>query len=177
MLVFVLVLVWVAALLPIALKKRSQWQLSTSVSRFHHSSRRLSRSYPHIEGVADAEAVEAVCRREEQLRRADRERVRARRARRRRVLVVLSATIFGSFLLGAVPSLRPLWDLSLASVLLGAAYCALLVRIARIEADVLARPLRPAVVSEAGANTGGPGAIIVPIRPVRPAFVIVEATS
>jgi len=64
--------------------------------------------------------------------------------RRRRVLVVLVATVLGFFLLGIIPALRILWDASLLAFGLTAAYLALLIHFHRraVERDIKVIDLR-----------------------------------
>lgn len=171
-LAFVLVVVWVAALVPIALRKRSEWQLSSSVSRFRQSNRRLA-TYPRgaTRNALSPEEEYELRRAEAQQRRAEMQRIRRLRARRRQALGRLVVFVVASLLLGMVPHLHVLLDLGLLGVALLAGYGALCVRAAREEEWALTVPVTPRPTAD------GTGGVVVPIRPSRPAFVIVEATS
>ena len=173
MVVLVLVLVWIAVLIPLALRKRDEWEQTSSVSRFHESARRLAQSYPHLAYQAGAKVEETPeqYRARLNLARRERERLRALRFRRRRTLTLLVALVIGSFLFGAIPALRPLWDLGLVGIFSVIGYLAMVVRVAREEAVALERARR---LAAAPANAG---AVVVPLRPSPAAFVIVEATS
>jgi len=181
--VVILLLVWVVALLPLALRKLSEWQLSSSVSEFDHRTRLLRRTYPAmaaraaagggVDGTVEAAALPDGTRRAASARRAARERARQRLARRRRALAILAGTALGTFVLGAIPALRVLWDLTVVDLLLTGGYVALLVHFRRLETtagdDCDANvPLR---VVEGGRQP----ATITPLPPARPAFVILEA--
>ncbi len=170
----VLVVVWVAALLPIALRKRHEWQLTASVSRFGRSSRRLASTYPAAPPTATVSPAEEpeLRRAYAAHRRAEVARVRRLRARRRQTLVRFGVAVAGAFVFGLLPHLHALFDLALLGLFALAGYAALCVRAAREEEYRLAAPVarvRPVVPA--------PGGVVVPLRPVRPSFVIVEATS
>lgn len=172
---FVLVIVWLAALVPIALRKRSEWQLSASVTRFGQRRRRLAAGYPGVMApnlALSAEEEEELRRAHAAQRRAERERIRRLRARRRQTLGRLAAFTSIAFVLGLVPHLHLLLDLSFIGIASLAGYGALCVRAARDEELALAPPVAaPRPVADSG------GGVVVPLRPMRPAFVIVEATS
>lgn len=170
MVAFVLVIVWIAALVPIALKKRSEWELSSSVLRFRQRTSRLAASYPRSGSTNGLSSEEDEVLRRAQ-RRADRERIRRLRARRRQALGRLAAFVGASFVVGLIPHLHLFFDLALVGILALAGYGALCVRAARDEELMMAPPIVPT------RPTGDVGGVVVPIRPVRPAFVIVEATS
>lgn len=174
MIVLVLVLVWVAALLPIALKKRSEWDLSSSISQFRHRRRALDRFTPVTAPAAAGRpggTAPATPRRDARSERAARARRQALRQRRRRTLGTLAGTFAGSLVLGAVPALRPLWDLALVVGLATVGYLAALVYFRRLE-ELAAERDRKVVELAARARQSA----IVPVRP-RPPFVIVGATS
>ena len=189
MIVLILVLVWVAALLPIALKKRSEWELSTSISQFRQRRQRLVRYREHGEpgsaGAAGGQWGGSAARSSPgdgnrwsaptpmggADRRAARARRRALQARRRRTLGALVATMAATLVLGAVPALRPLWDLTLVATLALVAYVAALVWFRRAALMAVERE-RNVIELAARARQSA----IVPLRP-RPPFVIVEATS
>ncbi len=189
MIVLILVLVWVAALLPIALKKRSEWELSTSISQFRQRRQRLVRYREHGDpgsaGAAGGQWGGSAARSSPgdgnrwsapapmggADRRAARARRRALQARRRRTLGALVATMAATLVLGAVPALRPLWDLTLVATLALVAYVAALVWFRRAALMAVERE-RNVIELAARARQSA----IVPLRP-RPPFVIVEATS
>lgn len=56
-------------------------------------------------------------------------------ARRRQVLMLLAGTTIGSFVLGAIPGLSVLWDLSLLALAATAAYVALLIYFHRLAVE------------------------------------------
>ena len=193
MVVLILVLVWVAALLPIALKKRSEWELSSSISQFRHRRRLLVRLFGPTPGtsasmsgtsrqatppwapeaipddpVAPSPSATTV---DPRAARAAKARRLALQARRRRTLTALLCTLTASLILGAVPALRPLWDLTIVAALCSVAYLAALVWLRRAQ-ELAAERERKVVELTARARQSA----IAPIRP-RPPFVIVEATS
>jgi len=181
MVVLVLVLVWVAALLPIALRKRSEWEITASVSRFRYRTGLLRRAYPRLAAAASAPESSAQLRARPPV--PGRPKLAERRARRRRVLATLLGATFGTFLLGAIPALRPLWALSLVSLGATAAYVALLAHFARLELEaatrdrkvvpITARRAAPALEATRVAAVGHAAVDV----PARPAFVLVEAPS
>ncbi len=56
-------------------------------------------------------------------------------ARRRQVLTILGGTVIGTFLLGAIPGLGVLWDLSLLALAATAGYVALLIHFQRVAVE------------------------------------------
>jgi len=189
--VVILMLVWLVALLPLALRKLSEWQLSSSVSQFDHRTRLLRRTYPAMARRAAEGAGHATAGRAPQgapapdggarqpaaasppARRAARERARQRLARRRRTLAVLACTALGTFVLGAIPALRALWDLTVVDLLLTAGFVALLVHFRRLETT--SGEHRDAAIPLRVVEGGRQPATITPLPPARPAFVILEA--
>lgn len=188
MIVLILVLVWVAALLPIALKKRSEWELSTSISQFRQRRQRLVRySAPAAAGATagpwagsaagappaggDPSSRTSTAATERRAARAARARRRALQARRRRTLGALVATMAATLVLGAIPALRPLWDLTIIATLTLAAYVGALIWFRRAALLAVERE-RKVIELAARARQSA----VVPLRP-RPPFVIVEATS
>lgn len=193
MVVLILVLVWVAALLPIALKKRSEWELSSSISDFRQRRRRLVRfagatvdagmaedrhlgtarggatSWGPSGGEPAALVDPAVL--DARAARAARARRRALQARRRRALRGLLGTMAATLVLGAIPALRPLWDVTIAAALCSVAYLGALVWFRRA-AELAVERDRKIIELAARVRQGA----VVPLRP-RPPFVIVEATS
>lgn len=172
MVVLVLVVVWMAVLIPVALRKRDEWSFGISLQRFRQRNRALSTTRPRlaavpaIDDLTDEEQRRARAR---QLR-AERQRIARRRAQRRRVLRTLLLGFAGLLLLGAIPPLRALWDLAVVDVIITACYAALCARAAQDEAQSL-------VVARGAATIPAGGGVVVPLRPAAPAFVIVEATS
>jgi len=137
--VLLLVVVWLVALVPVALRKLSEWQVTASVARFRHQRRVMSKSlaYPpppvgvralpvprQVVGTGKTQSAWAQHR--------GRERSARLVARRRRVLARLTASLALTLVLGAVPALRFLWDLSLVSFFLTSGYIALLVRVQQL---------------------------------------------
>lgn len=176
MIVLILVLVWVAALLPIALKKRSEWELSSSISQFRQRRRALvgfsPSATPAAAGPVPAGPGETTAaQRDPRSEKAARARLKARTERRRRALTALLGSFFASLVLGAIPALRPLWDLALVAGLCSVGYVGALVYFRRVEELALERK-RKVVELTARARQSS----VAPIRP-RPPFVIVEATS
>jgi hypothetical protein len=181
--VLLLVVVWLVVLVPIALRKFSEWQVTASVAQFRLRTRAMGRACPATPHL-DAEtlpASEATLDPEAEAHRKRRERERAklRIARRRRTLLWLAGTLGASFVLGAIPPLRGLWDLSLATFLLATGYVALLVRIQRAAAAEAAATERAEKVvplrrpADRDAMPGGVGTL----PPARPAFVLVDVRA
>lgn len=185
--VLVLVLVWVVALVPLALKKRSDWELSSSISQFRQRRRVLVRLTPPPPGAAPSSPGRPATppaggaagpRRDAGRDAAARARRQALQARRRRALGTLAGTFAGSLVLGAVPALRPLWDLALVSGLCTVAYLGALVYVRRLQE--VARAQERSVVEVAARTRQAP---VVPLHPTvvplrrPPPFVIVQAGS
>lgn len=171
MIVLILVLVWVAALLPIAVRKRSEWELTTSIAQFRQRRRALAPVTAVDLASQSPDGGPFGKERRARLEKAMKARLRLRRERRRRTLTVLSASLGGSLVLGAIPGLGALWDLSLVAACCTVGYVALLVYFRRIE-ELSAERERKVVELAHRTRRGA----IVPMRP-RPSFVIVEATS
>ncbi|MDA8298267.1 MAG: hypothetical protein M0004_17110 [Actinomycetota bacterium] len=182
MLVVVLLIVWVVALAPFALRKRHEWARGASINRFGEQRRAFRTRYaayalpvtPAGRALEDDDPAAREARRD--ALRVERQRIRRLRARRRVVLTRLCLGVVGSFVLGAIPPLHALWDLSFVGMFAAIAYGAAIVRLARDEEYRLNRPVHP-VVAPPARQEARPGGVVVPLRPVRPAFVIVEATS
>lgn len=189
MIIAVLVVIWIVALTPAVVRRLSDRYANGSVERFHYRTWLAQRAYPAF-GASPSVAPIPIHRGrridpEMQLR-LERLRIRRRRERRRRVLVAFAGTILGSFVLGAIPPLRALWDLSLVSFLFGSGYVVALTSIARNEALSLERlrlatapaPTGPVDGRErrdlAVANGGRVLLAATPMQP-RPAFNLVEA--
>lgn len=187
MLIAVLVVIWVAALAPMAFRRYLDRRASTSVDRFSYRTWLFRRNYPSLSQTTAAEP-ERVARRvvsDGQLR-AERLRVRRRRERRRRVLLGLGGAFVATLVFGAIPPLRVFWDLSVVLALLVAGFLVLAASATRNEALTLERlrkvvPIQtePAPISEPTqrvAVSGRHHVGVVPMMP-RPAFRLVEAPS
>jgi len=171
----VLAVIWVIALTPMMLRKLSERRFSNSVDSFHRQLRGMRRAYPRLAAsAADPEMALSVAQmtdtsarasfgtasRVQQSESADR---RARRpaplsVRRRRVLLVLVAAMLGFFLLGLIPALNVLWDLSLLAFAATACYLALLIHVHRsaVEREVKVVDIQERLSSQrvdASANT------------------------
>jgi hypothetical protein len=141
----VLAVIWVIALTPMMLRKLSERRFSNSVDSFHRQLRGMRRAYPRLAASAvDPMALSMAPMADTGVRAssawagAPRSEVFARRrrppsqsARRRRVLLVLVATMLGFLLLGMIPGLKTLWDLSLLAFAATAGYVAMLIHIHR----------------------------------------------
>lgn len=155
MVLAVLAVIWVVALTPMMLRKLSERRFSNSVDSFHRQLRGMRRAYPRLaasavdpemalfttpmtdNGAQESSVTSYRTPRSEVFARPSR-RPAPQSARRRRVLLVLVATMLGFFLLGMIPDLKVLWDLSLLAVAATAGYLALLIHIHRrvVERDV-----------------------------------------
>ena len=175
MVIAVLAVIWVIALTPMMLRKLSERRFSNSVDSFHRQLRGMRRAYPRLAANAvdpemalymapmpDASArapsgAHSRTQRSEILERPAR-RPAAPSARRRRVLLVLVATMLGFFLLGMIPALNVLWDLSLLAFAATACYLALLIHVHRsaVEREVKVVDIQERLSSQrvdASANT------------------------
>jgi len=186
-LVVVLLLVWLAALTPIAYRHYTDRQATVSVERFSYRTWLVRHANPAIGMIEfNSTSRSRVDRRLDvkmQIRN-ERRRIQHRRERRRRVLVVLVATIALSFVLGVVPALRMLWGLTFASSVLGAAYIYFLVSVARSETLNLERlrkivPLGTEISGRSEPQTVGAerGVLYSTPLPRRPSFVVLEAQA
>ncbi len=148
MVIAVLAVIWVIALTPMALRKLSERRFSNSVDSFHRQLRGMRRAYPRLaasasvpemalspapmtdNGAQESSVAPSRTPRSEVFMRPSR-RPAPQSARRRHVLLVLVATMLGFFLLGIIPDLKVLWDLSLLAFAATAGYLALLIHIHR----------------------------------------------
>ncbi|MCU1492383.1 MAG: hypothetical protein JWO62_147 [Acidimicrobiaceae bacterium] len=98
---------------------------------------------------------------------------------------MLSATLGGTFVLGAIPALRGLWDVSLAVFLLTTGYVALLIRFQQSAIAAAAASERAEKVvpigrrfdhGEAGDSPYGASGVGA-LPPARPAFVLVDVRA
>ncbi|MDA8291930.1 MAG: hypothetical protein M0Z33_09675 [Actinomycetota bacterium] len=180
MVVLLLVVVWLVALVPFALRRFSEWQLTASVTQFQDSAGAMRRARavaqaprPRSSEPPDP-AMEAA--------RQARERARATELvlRRRRVLTELTATFLGTLVLGAIPGLGILWDLSLVAFLATTGYVALLVRfrreaVARAAATERAEKVVPIHLARRDRPVGPTAPVSLP--PARPSFVLVDVRA
>lgn len=140
MVLLVLVVVWVLALTPYALRKLGEWQVSSELNRFRRGLGALGQFAPDQAGEALFTETAG-----EQLvgsSAGDGTSGRARQGRaphpssqlvmrRRRTLAWLGGSLAGTLLLGAVPWFRVLWDLSIVVLVLTICYLAALVYVQR----------------------------------------------
>ncbi len=147
MVIAVLAVIWLVALTPVMLRKLSERRFSNSVDSFHRQLRGMRRAYPRLAASAgDPQAVlcmasmagtsagaasEAIKTTRSEVPQRSSRRPTGQSARRRRVMIVLIATTLGFFLLGMIPTLRVLWDLSLLAFAVTAGYVALLIHMHR----------------------------------------------
>jgi hypothetical protein len=176
----VLAVIWVVALTPMMLRKLSERRFSNSVDSFHRQLRGMRRAYPRLAANAvdpemalcmapmpDASAqapsgAHSRTQRSEILERSAR-RPAPPSARRRRVLLVLVATMLGFFLLGMIPALNVLWDLSLLAFAATAGYLALLIHIHRraVEREVKVIDIQERLGSQ---RVDAPVSTVIPVR-------------
>lgn len=181
MVVLLLVVVWLVALVPVALRRFSEWQLTASLHHFQDSAGAMRRARPVTSGVGPSRPVAVNPALEAARRARERARSAALMARRRRVLVVLVSVLAGSLVLGALPSLSALWDLSLVAFAATSGYVAILVRVHREGvARAAASERREKVVSiHSSRRSAAAGALEAPspLPPARPAFVLVDVRA
>lgn len=201
MVVAIIVLVWVVVLGVFAVRRISDHHATSSVERFRSQNRTLGR-VPYLASSVPPLGTPAPYR--DDVRRRPRRnaaelsaesfiakaRAADRRARKRRTLCVLVGGCLLTLVFGAIPALRFLWAVCIASFVLTVAYIYLLAYFARIEALSLERMrkvvplhLAPPVPSESAderqiAVAGQalrPGMRALP--PVRAAFVVLDSPS
>ena len=187
MLIIVLLLVWLAALTPIAYRRYTDRLASTSVDRFSYRAWLARQASPAI-GMTNS-PVGLLTREERRSElqtqvRLERQRIRLRRERRKRVLVELAITISLSLALGIIPTFRALWGLTLLASIIGAVYVYTLISVARSETLNLERlrkivPLGAASSPdvERSAVAAGGGVLYPTPLQRQPAFVVLEARS
>ncbi|MGD1011601.1 MAG: hypothetical protein ABR925_03580 [Acidimicrobiales bacterium] len=143
----VLAVIWLIALTPMILRKLSEHQFSTSVNAFHRQLRGIRRVHPQLPPsaldfemppsaapIADEDQESSMMVSSTPVAGSYGRPTRhptPQLARRRRVLAVLVATMLGLFLLGIIPGLAVLWDISLLAFGITAAYLALLIHFHR----------------------------------------------
>jgi hypothetical protein len=128
----VVVLVWLVALVPIALRRHSAYRVNASVARFRRQRRLLERAYrTRIDGnvfaCATARASPVAARRD--LPRRPSHAPISGRLRRIRVLYAFGGALTICLVLGAVPALRAFWTISIVLAVGLVAYVVLLVRV------------------------------------------------
>ncbi len=192
MVVFVLVLIWLVVILPIAVRKLSEFQLVSSVARFQHRTELLERAHANFVGANGRAPVSQARGRlldETQLAvlRAVQARIDARRVRRRETLLLLGSGICSTLLVGSVPSLHAFWVAAVFLASVTGVYLLLLVRCAGTEARAAERArkivaiatvvdeaeapeeCRVIAVGEGGNVIGGPAP-----KPPRPRLVLTD---
>jgi len=176
----VLAVIWVIALTPMMLRKLSERRFSNSVDSFHRQLRGMRRAYPRLaasaadpevalsmapmaDAGARAPAVTPSRTQRSDLFERPARRTAPQSARRRRVLLVLVATMLGFFLLGMIPALNVLWDLSLLAFAATAGYLALLIHIHRcaVERDAKIIDIQERLGSQ---KVDVPVSTIIPVR-------------
>ena len=190
MLIAVLVLVWIAALTPIAYRHYTDRQATVSVERFSYRAWLVRRATPAI-GMQEVNSTphsRAARRLDIKVQiRQERQRIQRRRERRRRVLAGFVVAILFSLVMGVIPALRLLWFVALAASVFGAAYVYVLVSVARGEALNLERlrkiiPLGAEQADEiehhALVVAGGSRKVLysTPL-PRQPSFVVLDSTA
>ena len=180
MVIAVLAVIWVIALTPMMLRKLSERRFSNSVDTFHRQLRGMRRAYPRLaasavdpdmalfsapmtgNGAQESSVTSSRALRSEVFTRPSR-RPAPQSARRRRVLLVLMATTLGFFLLGTIPDMKVLWDLSLLAFATTAGYLALLIHIHRrvVERDVKVVDIQERLDSP---KTNVPMRIVIPVH-------------
>ena len=187
MVVLLLVVVWLVALVPIALRKLSEWQVTASVARFRRQRRVMSKTLPYPPQLVGVRPLPEPRRgagpaQSARMQRQMRERSARLMARRRRVLARLAGSLVVTLVLGAVPPLRFLWDVSLATFFLTSGYVALLVRLQQVRAAEAAEHERAEKVvpidvrhrqAEASMPVGS-SRHAATLAPTRPAYVLVD---
>ena len=179
MVIAVLAVIWVVALTPMMLRKLSERRFSTSVDSFHRQLRGMRRAYPRLVATA-TEPEMALCLEpaEETVPRTPSassykqsradvygrppRRATPQSARRRRVLLVLVVTTLGFFLLGTIPAMKVMWDLSLLSFAATAGYLALLIHVHRraVERDIKIVSIQERLRSQSGE---APGSVVIAV--------------
>ncbi len=187
MVIAVLAVIWVIALTPMMLRKLSERRFSNSVDSFHRQLRGMRRAYPRLAAsavdpgmalspaAADNGVWASSPAAPSRVPRSQVNEHRPRRpspqlARRRRVLFVLVATMLGLFLLGIVPGLRVMWDLTLLAFAATAGYLALLIHIHRraMERDVKVVDIQEHLRNQ---NVEPTVSAVIPVRRVEPEYV------
>lgn len=191
MVVAVLVVVWLVALAVIGLRRLPEWRARASIAGYGRRTSLMRRFRAPESLLVSVGAGRGSPRRAHlspaaraRLEGARRARERELVARRRRVLGTIGAALAGSFVLGAIPPIRPLWYVSLVSLLLALTYVGLLAwsrQRAAAESALAERaekvvPLDPSGARSGPAATGvaASGRRSSPLPPARPAFVVLD---
>ena len=154
MVVLVLVLVWLVVILPIAVRKFSEYRLVSSVARFRHQTELLGRAHANFTSLnarlpSSEKEARVVNEAQASALRAVQTRIEARRTRRRETLLLLGSGICSTLLVGAVPSLRAFWVVAVLLAMVTGVYLALLVRCAAAEAMTAERALKIVTITTA----------------------------
>jgi hypothetical protein len=179
MIVVILVLIWVVALTPFLLRRLSEHQLVTSVSKFRAATGMLRRVYPKLESVRSVNpTLGENARSSAQRRRIEHAQAKRLMERRKQLLFRLVGGTFGTLMFGGLPHLHKLWDLSIVGAILTTGYVSALAYLANQPAPLptLRRPasgIGPYDPERLVASGGGGPAMATPI-PRRPAFVVVR---
>src|SRR5229473_5833356 len=97
MIVMILVLIWVIALVPFLLRRLSEHQLSTSVSKFRAATGMLRRVYPKLESVRSVNRTpDEIARSSAERRRLEHAHAKRLIERRKQLLLRLVGGTFGT---------------------------------------------------------------------------------
>jgi hypothetical protein len=159
MVVLILVLVWLVVILPIAVRRLSEFQLVSSVARFRHQTELLERAHADFFEASTRlptprGKTRALDDDQAAIARAVQARLEARRARRRETLLLLGSGICSTLLVGAVPSLRAFWVVAVLLAAVTGVYLALLARCAATDALTVERACKVVAITIA-ADTAG----------------------
>jgi len=161
----VLALIWVLALTPTLLRKLAERESTYSVAKFNRSLRVMRRAYPSIAAAAQHGGYVPPVRSQMAVARATAPSAR----RRRQVLTVLTGTLVGTLLLGAIPGLQMAWDVSLLTFAMTVGYVALLVHFRHVATERAEKVVF--IRNEAGAGAGRRGAERREARAATPAVI------
>lgn len=130
--VTILLLIWIVALIPIALRSHSQYRLVTSVARFRRHRLLLERAYAHQINAHASESRKLVGTFDGSPpptpRRSLNSRIATRRRRRLTTLGALGTSFLLTLGVGFAPDLRALWVVAIVLAVLLGTYLALLAR-------------------------------------------------
>jgi hypothetical protein len=137
--VLVIVLVWLVALVPVALRRHSAHRVTASVARFRRQRRLLERAYRSRVGNDDVtfpviRGIEPHAR-ENVRRHSPSATISDLHLRRRRVLSAFGGALVISLILGAMPGLSAFWTISIVLAASLTAYVVLLARFAAAQAS------------------------------------------
>jgi hypothetical protein len=186
MIVMILVLIWVVALTPFLLRRLSEHQLASSVVKFRAATGMLRRAYPKLVAVRSVNRTPGeIARSTAERRRAEHARAKRQIERRKQLLFRLVGGTAATLVLGGLPHLHALWNLSIVGAILTTGYVGMLAYLAHQPAPLptMRRP-SPAVgphdtehSSERLVASGGGSPMMVTPMPRRPAFVVVRPNS